>query len=135
VVAATAVVAAAITAAGVWRINRTGASATSDRLSLTGRARLTHDVGFSDSPVWSPDGKVFAYSANKSGNFEIYVRPAEGGEEVNVTRILPMMSNPRSRRMAPKSRLSRRALRRNASSREGHLLGVSNFGPTAEIFG
>ena len=48
-------------------------------------ARLTHDMGFSDWPSWSPDGTVFAFSSNRSGNFEIYIRRVEGGGEFNIT--------------------------------------------------
>jgi serine/threonine protein kinase len=82
VIAATARVATMITAL----IDRQRASAAIDHLSLTGVARLTNGLGFSDSPVWSPDGAVFAFSSNKSGNFEIYVRRVEGGGEINITK-------------------------------------------------
>jgi Tol biopolymer transport system component len=46
---------------------------------------LTHDPGSSEWPTWSPDGAVFAFASNRNGNFEIYVRRVEGGQEVNVT--------------------------------------------------
>src|SRR4029450_10348134 len=46
---------------------------------------LTHDPGISEWPTWSPDGSVLAFASNRSGNFEIYVRRVEGGQEVNVT--------------------------------------------------
>lgn len=48
-------------------------------------ARITHEAGFSDWPTWSPDGSLLAFSSNRSGNFEIYVRRVEGGQEVAVT--------------------------------------------------
>src|SRR5262249_45720932 len=48
-------------------------------------ARLTHDPGLSEWPTWSPDGSLLAFSSNRSGNSEIYVRRVEGGQEVNVT--------------------------------------------------
>jgi serine/threonine-protein kinase len=48
-------------------------------------ARVTHQPGFSEWPTWSPDGKLFAFTSNRDGNFEIYVRRVEGGQEVNVT--------------------------------------------------
>src|SRR5262249_21119169 len=55
-------------------------------LHLTSVARLTHDPEFSESPTWSPDSKMLAFSSNRSGNYEIYVRRIEGGQEpVNVT--------------------------------------------------
>jgi tricorn protease len=37
------------------------------------------------NPVWSPDGKWIAYLSDKSGEFEIYIRPQMGGDEVRVT--------------------------------------------------
>jgi Tol biopolymer transport system component len=54
-------------------------------LQIVSVARLTHDPEFSESPTWSPDGSLLALAANRSGNFEIYVRRVAGGQEVNVT--------------------------------------------------
>lgn len=54
-------------------------------LTITEVSRLTHESGFSDRPTWSPDGAMLAFSSNRSGNFEIYVRRIEGGQEVNIT--------------------------------------------------
>ncbi len=34
---------------------------------------------------WSPDGKYLAYCADRKGNYDVYVIPAEGGEEVRLT--------------------------------------------------
>jgi Tol biopolymer transport system component len=47
--------------------------------------RFTHEAGLFESPTWSPDGKFLAFASNRSGNFEVYVRRADGGQEVNVT--------------------------------------------------
>ncbi len=47
--------------------------------------RFTHEAGLFESPTWSPDGKLIAFASNRSGNFEVYVRRADGGQEVNVT--------------------------------------------------
>ncbi len=52
---------------------------------ITQVARLTHDQGSSESPTWSPVGTLLAFASNRSGNFEIYVRKVQGGQEVNVT--------------------------------------------------
>ena len=37
------------------------------------------------NPAWSPDGKWIAYLSDKSGEYELYVRPQMGGEETRVT--------------------------------------------------
>src|SRR5262249_42813656 len=62
-----------------------GGSAEARRAHLASVARLTHDPAYSRGPTWSPDGTMLAFSSNRSGNYEIYVRRLEGGQEVNVT--------------------------------------------------
>ena len=38
------------------------------------------------TPAWSPDGKTIAYFSDKSGEYEIYIRPQDGtGTETRVT--------------------------------------------------
>ena len=34
---------------------------------------------------WSPDGQQLAYCAERNGNYDVYVIPAEGGEETRLT--------------------------------------------------
>ena len=34
---------------------------------------------------WSPDGKQLAYCAERKGNYDVYVIPADGGEEQRLT--------------------------------------------------
>jgi serine/threonine protein kinase len=85
VLTATLLVGALIGGAGVWPIARRATPVVSEHESVAEIARLTHDVGFSDWPSWSPDGAVFAYSSSRNGNFEIYVRRVEGGQDVNIT--------------------------------------------------
>jgi Tol biopolymer transport system component len=84
--AATAAVFALAGILAAWLALRTGASTRqTDKLKLVEVARLTHDIGFSGWPTWSPDGSVLAFTSNRSGNFEIYVRRVEGGQDVNIT--------------------------------------------------
>jgi Tol biopolymer transport system component len=47
--------------------------------------RFTYETGLFESPTWSPDGKLVAFASNRTGNFEIYVRRVDGGQEVDVT--------------------------------------------------
>ncbi len=34
---------------------------------------------------WSPDGKYLAYCAERNGEYDIYIIPSEGGEEIRLT--------------------------------------------------
>jgi serine/threonine protein kinase len=68
-----------------WIASRILSNRNMNLLRVTAVARLTHDPDFSESPTWSPDGKMLAFSSNRSGNYEIYVRRIDGGQEVNVT--------------------------------------------------
>jgi tricorn protease len=40
-----------------------------------------HDL----NPAWSPDGKLIAYLSDRTGEYEIYVRPQLGGGETRIT--------------------------------------------------
>lgn len=48
-------------------------------------SRLTFDPGLQSEPTWSPDGRFIAYSSDRSGNFDIWVKPVGGGDPVQVT--------------------------------------------------
>jgi tricorn protease len=37
------------------------------------------------NPTWSPDGKWIAYLSDKTGEYEVYLRPQMGGDDVRVT--------------------------------------------------
>lgn len=37
------------------------------------------------NPAWSPDGKFIAYLSDKTGEYELYLKPQLGGEETRVT--------------------------------------------------
>ena len=58
----------------------------------TGEIRdLTNTSGTRELwPVWSPDGKWIAYASDKSGDYEITIRPQDGtGEEKRLTNLGP----------------------------------------------
>ncbi|HEV8385588.1 MAG TPA: protein kinase [Candidatus Acidoferrales bacterium] len=68
-----------------WTVVRIVTRPVSASFSVNSVGRLTHDPGLSEWPTWSPDGSLLAFASNRRGNFEIYVRRVEGGQEVNVT--------------------------------------------------
>ncbi len=52
---------------------------------------LTHSSGVAERyPAWSPDGKSIAYFSDRSGEYELTVRAADGsGEEQTLTKLGP----------------------------------------------
>jgi Tol biopolymer transport system component/predicted Ser/Thr protein kinase len=68
-----------------WSLLRSGRLGLENAPIVTHVSRLTHDPGFSEWPSWSPDGSLLAFASNRSGNWEIYVRRVDGGQEVNIT--------------------------------------------------
>lgn len=50
-----------------------------------GTPRLITPMAPSYLHGWSPDGQQLAYCADRKGNYDVYVIPAEGGEEVRLT--------------------------------------------------
>jgi tricorn protease len=47
--------------------------------------RLTVDEGIESNPVFSPDGKLIAFSAQYDGNTDVYIIPVEGGVPKRLT--------------------------------------------------
>jgi Tol biopolymer transport system component/DNA-binding winged helix-turn-helix (wHTH) protein len=47
--------------------------------------QLTFDPGLESEPTWSPDGNLIAYSSDRGGNFDLWVRPVGEGNPVRVT--------------------------------------------------
>lgn len=52
---------------------------------------LTHSSGVAErSPSWSPDGKTVAFFSDRSGEYELTIRPADGsGAEESLTKLGP----------------------------------------------
>ncbi len=82
VLAATALVSAAL--AALLALRFPGRAPAARSAQVTRLARITH-TSRSEWPAWSPDGSLLAYASDRTGNFEIYVRRGEGGQDVNVT--------------------------------------------------
>jgi tricorn protease len=47
--------------------------------------RLTTDDGFESNPVFSPDGRTIAFSAQYDGNVDVFTVPVTGGAPVRLT--------------------------------------------------
>ena len=47
--------------------------------------RLTVDEGIESNPMFSPDGKLIAFSAQYDGNTDVFIVPVEGGVPVRLT--------------------------------------------------
>jgi Tol biopolymer transport system component len=59
----------------------TGEKATDISILDLGRGlpiRLTFDTAFDLYPVWSPDGRRVAFSSNRKGTWDLYLKPATG---------------------------------------------------------
>jgi eukaryotic-like serine/threonine-protein kinase len=64
----------------LWLRNRPAAPRTFDL------ERLTFEPGIAYYPAISPDGRLMAYSSNREGSFDIYVRQIAGRQAVRLTR-------------------------------------------------
>jgi Tol biopolymer transport system component/DNA-binding winged helix-turn-helix (wHTH) protein len=85
VLIAALVIVAAMLAGWWWRGRSAAVSAW--RGPRAKSVQFTTSGGLDVTPAFSPDGNLVAYASDKSGSFEIYVRPVEpGGREVQVTR-------------------------------------------------
>jgi Tol biopolymer transport system component/predicted Ser/Thr protein kinase len=74
----------AVAAFGTWRLSRTQSGA-APRPFLT---RLTSDVGWTDNPAISRDGKMLAYASDRAGegNLDIWVQQIADGSPARLTR-------------------------------------------------
>src|SRR5919198_5483841 len=59
----------------LWIVGRKGGEA----------KRLTSGAGVETDPVFSPDGKLVAFTGEYEGNVDVYVVPAEGGVPKRLT--------------------------------------------------
>jgi eukaryotic-like serine/threonine-protein kinase len=68
-----------------WWWSRTATPAPGPSAPLT---RLTSDIGWTDYPAISPDGRILAYASDRSGdgNLDIWIQQIPNGEPVRLTR-------------------------------------------------
>lgn len=55
-------------------------------LTKNGITQLTDNTWNDEYPVWSPDGTRIAFSANKEGNYDIFIMEADGSKITRLTR-------------------------------------------------
>jgi Tol biopolymer transport system component/predicted Ser/Thr protein kinase len=58
----------------------------SDQPPLRSFSQFTFGAGLQSEPTWSPDGRFIAYSSDRNGNFDIWVKQVGGGDPVQVTK-------------------------------------------------
>jgi Tol biopolymer transport system component/DNA-binding winged helix-turn-helix (wHTH) protein len=72
-----------LVAAGLFVYTRLQSPTSRVQRALT---RLTFENGLQAGATWSPDGRFIAYSSDRGGKFDIWVRQVSGGDAVQVTR-------------------------------------------------
>jgi serine/threonine-protein kinase len=82
--AAAAVGGALLAGLVLWQLLRRDAAVPA-ATNVTKLARMTHPTSRTEWPAWSPDGSLLAYASDRSGNFEVYIRRGETGQDINVT--------------------------------------------------
>ncbi len=55
-------------------------------LTGAGLRRLTDDPASDEFPKWSPDGRLVAFSSNRTGRYQIHVMASDGSDVRQVTR-------------------------------------------------
>jgi len=55
------------------------------RADGTDQRRLTFNLGQVRSPRWSPDGSLILFTADRTGNFDLYTMHADGTELRQLT--------------------------------------------------
>ena len=84
-IGAVAVVALATAAGAAWWITSRQQLSESMQALPTRLRRLTFDPGLQTDPTFSPDGRSIAYTSNRSGNFDLWMQPVDGGPAVQLT--------------------------------------------------
>ncbi|HVT44168.1 MAG TPA: protein kinase [Thermoanaerobaculia bacterium] len=74
----------ALAALAAWQWRRTRVATTTAQRDVR-LAQLTDDPGYEGDPTFSPDAQTIAYTSDRSGNFEIYLKQISGGPDVNLT--------------------------------------------------
>lgn len=59
----------------LWKVDAAGGEA----------MRLTTLDSYEANPIWSPDGKMIAFSSDRHGNSDIFVMPSAGGQATRLT--------------------------------------------------
>ena len=54
-------------------------------ISMKGLEKITDNSWQDEYPVWSPDGKKIAFSANSNGNYDIFIMNADGSHIQQIT--------------------------------------------------
>ncbi len=86
---AAVVAAAAVAALGGWWLSTRRTAPESTRSAGSPQPalkRLTFEAGLQTDVSFSPDGRFIAYASDRSGNFDIWVQPVDGGDPVQITR-------------------------------------------------
>jgi len=65
-------------------------------LTRGGWSRITHDPGNDQLPVWAPDGRRIAFSSNRSGHNNLYVKSTTGRSDEELLLDTPNNKQPQS---------------------------------------
>jgi eukaryotic-like serine/threonine-protein kinase len=76
----------AVSGFAIYKLLTQNASPSPNATGLLRTTQLTTSSGLDLSPTFSPDGSSMAYSSDRSGGFEIYIKSlAPGGREIQLT--------------------------------------------------
>jgi len=56
---------------------------------------LTNNAGNNESPTWSPDGSLIAFSSTREGSSRIYVMSSNGFEQRRLLSMSGEQTNPK----------------------------------------